>query len=125
MVKKGYTAVACLRESTAWRGRRSLSNETKLPVNTRGEVISSRRDDSGMPIIRAIIDGQTYTLSYRNWTFTPIRVGELRRWLDGREPPFMVVSVEWNSCRCMASDGNFALTHRYAEDYTEVISEAR
>ena len=74
---------------------------------------------------RADIRGVVHTLHPWDWDFTPIRVGELRRWKDGRAGTFLVVKIEsLLSCECLGDRNVFETTCRYLEDLTEVISEA-
>ena len=124
MIKKGYTAVSVRRDSLAWKDRQSLKNEVRLPFNSRAEVIRTSRDHWGRKVVRALIGGKVHTLSHLDWIFTPIRVGELRRWRDDRDSPFVIIDLSWHDCRCMSPDGNFNVSHRYAEENSEVISAA-
>ena len=123
MIKKGYTAVALHRDSRAWKDRVSDKNYVSLPLNTRTEVISVRRNKWYSLRPRAIIEGQIYTLTPNDWAFTPVRVGELRRWKDERAAPFIVISIDSHGCSCLGPDGKFEVSHRYVEEFSEVISE--
>jgi len=124
MIKKGYTAVALHRESRAWKDRMSAKNFELLPLNTRAEVVSVRRDKWYTQRPRAIIGDQIYTLSPHDWAFTPVRVGELRRWKDERAAPFVVISIESRGCTLVSPDGKFDVSHRYVEEFSEVIDES-
>ena len=123
MVKKGYTAIPKSTRAIAWKDRRTNKNRVRIPVGTVGVVtgVSSTRGSSWP---RADIEGIVHTLHPWDWEFTPIRVGELRRWKDGRAGTFLVVSIEsLSSCHCLGDGNIFWTTCRYLEDLTEVISE--
>jgi len=124
MIKKGYTAVAQHRDSRAWKDRVAYKNFETLPLNTCAEVVSVRRDKWYNLRPRAIIGDQIYTLSANDWAFTPLRVGELRRWKDERAAPFVVISIDSHGCSIMSPDGKFDVSHRYVEEFSEVIDEA-
>ena len=124
MIKKGFTAIALNHESMAWKGRRACRNETLLPRDTRCEVVSSRRNRWGGLNVRASIDGVVYTLSWKDWSFTAIRVGELRQWKDDRDPPFIVLGIDSFGCHCLSPVTHFKTSLTYLEDNTRVISEA-
>ena len=123
MIKKGYTAVALHSGSQAWKDRVSYKNFETLPLDTCAEVVSVRRGKWYVLRPRAIIKGQIYTLSAYDWAFTPVRVGELRRWKDHRADPFMVTIIDSRGCSCLGPDGKFEVSHKYVEEYSEVISE--
>ena len=123
MVKKGYTAVPKGSRAVAWVTRRCNKNRVVIP---RGEcgVVTGKSSARGSNWTRADIGGVVHTLHPWDWDFTPIRVGELRRWKDGRAGTFLVVKIESLSSCYFLGDGNiFGTTCRYLEDLTEVISE--
>ena len=125
MVKKGYTAVPKSSRAVAWVTRRCHKHRVEIPRGVSGVVTgkSSARDYNWT---RADIEGVVHTLHPWDWDFTPIRVGELRRWKDGRAGTFLVVSIEsLSSCHCLGDGNVFGTTCRYLEDLTELISEAR
>jgi len=124
MIKKGYTAVAHYQGSRAWKRRMSAKNFELLPLNTCAEVVSVRRDKHYILRPRAIIGDQIYTLSLHDWAFTPVRVGELRRWKDERAAPFVVISIDSHGCILVSPDGKFDVSHRYVEEFSEVIDES-
>jgi len=123
MIKPGYTAVAFRFASQAWKNRISSKNYVSMPQNTCAEVVSVRRDKWYNQRARAIIGDQIYTLSASDWAFTPLRVGELRRWKDERAAPFIVISIDSRGCSIMSPDGKNDVSHRYVEEFSEVISE--
>ena len=123
MIKPGYTAVAFRFASQAWKNRISSKNFETLPLDTCAEVVSVRRDKWYNQRARAIIGDQIYTLSASDWAFTSLRVGELRRWKDPDADPFMVTIIDSRGCSCLGPDGKFEVSHRYVEEFSEVISE--
>lgn len=122
MIKPGYTAVAFRFASQAWKDRISSKNYETLPQNTCAEVVSVRRDKWYNQRVRAIIGDQIYTIFAYDWAFTPLRVGELRRWKDERAAPFIVISIDSLGCSIMSPDGKNDVSHRYVEEFSEVIS---
>jgi len=125
MIKPGYTAVALRDVSQAWKDRTSSKNYVSLPQNTCAGVVRVRKDKWYNLRPRAIIGDQIYTLSANDWAFTPLRVGELRRWKDERAAPFVVISIDSHGCSIMSPDGKFDVSHRYVEEFSEVIDETR
>jgi hypothetical protein len=125
MVKKGYTAVPKGSRAIAWTPRRCNKHRVAIPRGACG-VVTGKSNARGSSWTRADIEGVVHTLHPWDWEFTPIRVGELRRWKDGRAGTFLVVSIEsLSSCHCLGDGNVFGTTCRYLEDLTEVINEAR
>jgi hypothetical protein len=123
MVKKGYTAVPKGSRAVAWVTRRCNKNRVVIPRGACG-VVTGKSSARGSSWTRADIGGVVHTLHPWDWEFTPIRVGELRRWKDGRAGTFLVVSIEsLSSCHCLGDGNVFGTTCRYLEEFTEVISE--
>lgn len=125
MVKKGYTAIPRFSRAIAWKERRCNKNRVRIFSGTVGIVTGASYTKTSR-WYRADIEGIVHTLHPWDWEFTPIRVGELRRWKDGRAGTFLVVSIEsLSSCDCLGDGNVFGTTCRYLEDLTEVINEAR
>jgi len=123
MIREGYTAIARYATSEAWYSRASWSNRKTFLAGTLATVTRATRDKSGRTRVRAMIDGKVHTLHTSDWAFTSVRVGELRRWKDDRESPFLVIGIDALGCNCLAQDGDFRMTHGYIDDFSEVISE--
>jgi len=125
MIKKGYTAIPKSTRAIAWKDRRTNKNRVRITVGTTGVVTGvSRSRGSSWP--RADIGGVVHTLHPWDWDFTPVRVGELRRWSDDRGDPFLVTKIgSLSSCDCLCDGIVFGTSCRYIEDNSEVISETR
>jgi hypothetical protein len=123
MVKKGYTAVPKGSRAVAWTLRRCNKNRVVIPRGACG-VVTGKSNSRDYNWARADIGGVVHTLHPWDWDFTPVRLGELRRWKDGRAGTFLVVKIEsMSSCYCLGDGNVFGTTCRYLEDNTEVISE--
>ncbi len=125
MIREGYTAIARYATSESWYPRVTWRNRKTFLAGTLATVTRATRDKSGRTRVRALIDGKVHTLHTSDWAFTSVRVGELRRWKDDRESPFLVIGIDTLGCNCLAPDGDFRMTYGYIEDFSEVISETR
>ncbi len=125
MVKKGYTAIPKSTRAIAWKDRRTSKNRVRIPAGTVGVVTGvSRSRDYSWP--RADIGGVVHTLHPWDWEFTPVRVGEVRCWSDGRDGPFLVTKIDsLSSCTCLGDGKIFGSSCVYLEEFSEVISETR
>jgi hypothetical protein len=123
MVKKGDKAIADLKKSQAGHPRCGLANEASFTRGTLGTVVNARWNRYGRLAVRALIDGRVCTLHPPDWVFTSIRVGELRRWCDDREEPFLVLELDATGCICLSQGKRWGATIRYIESESEVISD--
>jgi hypothetical protein len=125
MVKKGYTAIAKSWRAIAWKGRRADKNRVRITPGTVGIVVGTSHSKN-YRWCRADIGGVIHTLHPWDWDFTPVRVGELRRWKDDRSGPFLVTKIEsMTSCVCLGDGNPFGTSCTYIEAHSEVISESR
>jgi hypothetical protein len=125
MIKPGFTAIPKGATAIAWRDRRCDKNRLRFPRGTVG-VVTGLSYVRGYPWPRADIGDVIHTLNPGDWEFTSVRVGELRRWKDDRDEPFVIVMIEGlKNCKCLGPRGVFGTTCGYLEAFTEVIGEAR
>lgn len=121
MVKRGDTAIADLGKALAWHPRRGLDNDVTFLRGTIGTVVSARRNRYGLLSVRAMVEGRVCTLHSPEWVFTRVRVGELRRWRDDRDVPFLIVGMDSKGVSCLSDGTKWGATIRYIERETEVV----
>jgi hypothetical protein len=128
MVKKGYTAVPKGSRAVAWTPRRCNKHRVAIPRGVSG-VVTGKSNARDYNWTRADIGGVVHTLHPWDWEFTPIRVGELRRWKDSYAKdalPFLVTRiVSLSTCECLGDGNVFGTSCKFLEDNSEVISETR
>jgi hypothetical protein len=126
MVKKGYTAVPRFTRAIAWKERRCNKNRVSIFPGAVGIVVGASYSKDAR-WYRADIEGVIHTLHPWDWEFTPIRVGELRRWKDAYAKgalPFLVTRiVSLSKCECLGDGSVFGTSCKFLEDNSEVISE--
>jgi len=123
MIKSGFTATPTGTCAIAWKVRRCNKNRVKIFPGTVGIVVGARWSKYSR-WYRADIGGIIHALHPWDWGFTSIRVGELRRWKDGRDGSFLVAKIEsLASCECLGDGKIFGTSCRYLEEFSEVISE--